>query len=40
MDNFTKCNSNDCTCNKESAPMQVTDSMGREIFWTDAGRPE
>lgn len=24
----------------ESAPMKVTDNMGREIFWEDIGRPE
>jgi hypothetical protein len=23
----------------ESKPMQVTDAMGREIFWGDLGRP-
>jgi hypothetical protein len=23
----------------ESSPMQVTDAMGREKFWEDAGRP-
>ncbi len=23
----------------ESKPMQITDSMGREIFWGDLGRP-
>lgn len=25
---------------KESDPIIVTDSMGREIWWQDAGRPE
>ena len=32
----------DCICNleNESAPMRVTDAMGREAFWLDAGRPE
>ena len=32
----------ECTCKieNESAPMQVTDAMGREAFWLDAGRPE
>jgi hypothetical protein len=31
-----------CICNleNESVPMQVTDAMGREIWWQDAGRPE
>ena len=24
----------------ESSVISVTDSMGREIFWNDAGRPE
>lgn len=24
----------------ESKPMPVTDQMGREIFWQDAGRPK
>jgi len=24
---------------KESDPIPVTDSMGREIFWEDLGRP-
>ncbi len=24
----------------ESKPMPVTDSMGREIFWEDLGRPD
>lgn len=24
----------------ESKPIVVTDSMGREAFWLDAGRPE
>jgi len=23
----------------ESSPMMVTDAMGREKFWEDAGRP-
>jgi len=23
----------------ESKPMPITDSMGREIFWEDLGRP-
>lgn len=23
----------------ESKPMQVTDNMGREVFWEDMGRP-
>jgi len=31
-----------CICNleNESVPMQVTDAVGREVFWLDAGRPE
>lgn len=24
----------------ESKPIKVTDSMGREIFWEDLGRPD
>lgn len=36
---MTNCNC-DCEKNKESAPMVVTDAMGREVFWLDAGRPE
>jgi hypothetical protein len=31
---------NNCICKKESEPIVVTDSMGREIWWKDAGRPE
>lgn len=34
------CDKQDCTCNTESSAMIVTDQMGREIFWEDAGRPE
>jgi hypothetical protein len=32
----------DCICKleTESDPIQVTDAMGREVFWLDAGRPE
>lgn len=35
------CNGN-CICKieNESAPIKETDSIGREIFWQDAGRPE
>jgi hypothetical protein len=29
-----------CICNKDSEPIKVTDAMGREIWWEDAGRPE
>lgn len=31
-----------CICNieNESSPITVTDAMGREAFWLDAGRPE
>lgn len=30
-----------CGCNnKESSLIPITDAMGREIFWEDAGRPE
>lgn len=29
-----------CICNKDSEPIKVTDAMGREIWWQDAGRPE
>lgn len=28
-----------CNCEYESKPIPVTDSMGREIFWEDLGRP-
>jgi hypothetical protein len=28
-----------CSCKTESAPMSITDNMGREIFWEDMGRP-
>jgi hypothetical protein len=28
-----------CSCKTESSPMQITDNMGREIFWDDMGRP-
>lgn len=30
-----------CTCNieNESKVIPVTDSIGREIFWEDLGRP-
>jgi len=28
-----------CQAQYESTPMRVTDSMGREIFWEDLGRP-
>jgi len=34
-----KCDSVSCTCGTESKPMQIKDSMGREIFWEDLGRP-
>jgi hypothetical protein len=34
------CNKEYCECNKESVAIQVTDAMGREVFWLDAGRPE
>jgi hypothetical protein len=32
----------DCICKieNESEPIKVTDAMGREVFWLDAGRPE
>lgn len=29
-----------CICSKESDLIQITDAMGREIWWQDAGRPE
>lgn len=30
-----------CQCkNRESSLIPVTDAMGREIWWEDAGRPE
>ena len=29
-----------CICRKESESIQITDAMGREIWWEDAGRPE
>jgi hypothetical protein len=40
LENIKKCNSNSCECGKESSAIPVTDSMGREVFWLDAGRPE
>jgi hypothetical protein len=40
MNKITKCNNNNCECGKESANIPVTDAMGREMFWIDAGRPE
>ena len=40
MTNLSKCNKNECECGKESKPMIITDAMGREVFWEDAGRPE
>ena len=38
---MTKCQNN-CTCKveTESAPVIITDAMGREVFWLDAGRPD
>ena len=32
----------ECTCKleNESKAIPVTDSIGREVFWLDAGRPE
>jgi hypothetical protein len=29
-----------CKIKNESEPIRVTDAMGREIWWEDAGRPE
>lgn len=29
-----------CTCERESSIIPITDDMGREKFWEDAGRPE
>ena len=29
-----------CIMENESKPIPVTDSMGREIFWEDLGRPD
>jgi hypothetical protein len=34
------CDSCDCACSRESEGIPITDSMGREIWWEDAGRPE
>lgn len=28
-----------CSCQNESKPIAETDSMGREKFWEDIGRP-
>jgi hypothetical protein len=28
-----------CSCKNESAPMKITDNMGREIFWDDLEKP-
>jgi hypothetical protein len=27
-----------CSCKTESTPMQITDNMGREIFWEEQER--
>jgi hypothetical protein len=35
-----RCTSESCMCSRESKEIPITDSMGREIFWLDAGRPE
>jgi hypothetical protein len=29
-----------CKIENESQGIKVTDAIGREIFWQDAGRPE
>ena len=29
----------ECKCQTESTPIKETDSMGREKFWEDLGRP-
>lgn len=34
------CDKQDCVCNIESSAIIITDQMGRERFWEDAGRPE
>ena len=34
------CENKECGCNRESSPLIITDQMGRERFWEDAGRPE
>lgn len=33
------CQNCSCKSETESTPMQITDNMGREIFWEDLGRP-
>ena len=38
LENFE--NAWDVDFQNESKPMPVTDSMGREIFWEDLGRPD
>lgn len=35
----TCCTNCSCKSETESTPMQVTDNMGREVFWEDLGRP-
>jgi hypothetical protein len=40
MTDKDECNSGDCACSRESSPIVITDAMGREVFWEDAGRPE
>jgi hypothetical protein len=40
LDNLENSNLDwDKELNFESKPIQVTDAMGREIFWEDLGRP-
>lgn len=34
------CGNDKCCSSTESTPIPVTDSMGREIFWEDIGRPD
>jgi hypothetical protein len=31
---------NENAVQNESEPIRVTDAMGREMFWLDAGRPD
>lgn len=28
-----------CSCKTESSAIEITDNMGREVFWEDLGRP-
>ena len=40
MTEKNQCSPDDCACSRESSGIKITDAMGREVFWEDAGRPE